>query len=273
MTNYVSSAGKRVETNAIMASLEKNLAMVEFNMDRKVIWVNELFAQTLSYTVSEMQGMNHEAFCLADYRNSKEYQELWANLANGKKYQEKIERIDRTGTSRWLEATYIPVMDVGGTVTSVLKIATDITQREHTTTALIAQLKQMPENLVNVVMANSKEKVTAVESLKNQIQLIDQTATIIREIAAQTNLLSLNAAIEAARAGEHGRGFNVVAQEVKKLSTNANDAIKNVNENVKNISRELENVNEITKDLQRIVKDAKEKIDRTIKEFEKVIAT
>ncbi|WP_404319174.1 methyl-accepting chemotaxis protein [Bacillus lumedeiriae] len=128
----------------------------------------------------------------------------------------------------------------------------------------------MPTELVNIVVANSNEKLQAIESLKKQTDLISEVSKTIRSISSQTNMLALNAAIEAARVGEHGRGFKVVADEVRRLAGNVDHAIKNVDSNVESIIKEVERVSEITDVLQETIIETQSTFNKNIEDFEKV---
>lgn len=88
---------------------------------------------------------------------------------------------------------------------------------------------------VEGLLQNSSEFTQVIEelrtnfsSLTNQMKEIHQVVQTITSISEQTNLLALNASIEAARAGEHGKGFAIVAEEVRHLSEDTNEATTRV---------------------------------------------
>jgi methyl-accepting chemotaxis protein len=115
-----------------------------------------------------------------------------------------------------------------------------VAQSADATTRISHAGKQATENTM-IGIDRIKEEMNAIA--ESTVQLSAQTKSIediintVADIADQSNILSVNAAIEAAKAGEHGKGFSVVAQEVKSLSTQSKDATNQVREILNDIQK------------------------------------
>ncbi|MEM5528885.1 PAS domain-containing methyl-accepting chemotaxis protein [Gammaproteobacteria bacterium AS21] len=88
---------------------------------------------------------------------------------------------------------------------------------------------------INSLAGNISDSVASKGELSEETNKISSLMQEIQGIADQTNLLALNAAIEAARAGEHGRGFSVVADEVRALSSRTHVATEDISRSVAQI--------------------------------------
>ena len=113
--------------------------------------------------------------------------------------------------------------------------------------------------------------VELIQNTNNAVTTISEAVEIIDAIAAETNLLSLNASIEAARAGEAGKGFAVVADEIRQLADQSADAAKNIQEAMNGLAADSNRTMEEAGSVQETMSKQRHTIHRTIEQVDLLI--
>lgn len=113
---------------------------------------------------------------------------------------------------------------------------------------------------VNEIAMRSKKSI---QELLNQVEAVQGVVKLIRQIAEETNLLSLNASIEAAKAGSVGNGFSVVADEIRKLSNNTNDSVDEINDLLAQLEIKTNCVNQEIDEMNMAFNQQKDEIELT----------
>ncbi len=253
------------ESEGKINAIGKSQAVIEFDLQGNILTANANFLGAMGYTLDEICGKHHSMFVEPAEAQSSDYRAFWEKLRRGEFESRAYKRIGKGGKVVWIQASYNPILDMGGKPFKVVKYATDITgvmqtadladQTTSSVQSVAAAVEQMTASIeeisknMSMTQTSMEDIVTktalsgeATSRLVGSIDAMQRIAGLISDIANQTNLLALNATIEAARAGEAGKGFSVVASEVKNL---ANETAKATEE----ITQELASVQAMTSEV------------------------
>jgi methyl-accepting chemotaxis protein len=116
-----------IELQAIHAALNRVQAVIEFDLEGRILHANDNFLRVLGYSLADVQGRHHSMFCEPEYAASPAYKQFWASLGAGEYDHGEYKRIAKDGREVWINASYNPIMDADGKPYKVIKFATDIT--------------------------------------------------------------------------------------------------------------------------------------------------
>ena len=156
-------------------AINKSNAVIEFDMEGKILNVNDNFLSSVGYMKDEVIGKHHSIFCEESYKNSNEYKEFWKKLNRGEFDSGEYLRVGKNGKKVWIQATYNPILDLDGDPFRVVKYAIDITDKKNTMIEIEKDINEFSSSLNNLSIASTKMLEESKSSMQNSLSVTNST--------------------------------------------------------------------------------------------------
>jgi methyl-accepting chemotaxis protein len=115
------------DAKRVLKAIGRNLAIIEFEPNGKIIAANENFCRLLGYEPAEIKGKHHNLLVEPDTANSPDTKAFWAKLDRGECEDGEYKLIAKDGKEVWVRASYSPIVNASGKALKVVAVASDVT--------------------------------------------------------------------------------------------------------------------------------------------------
>lgn len=222
------TAAKRAVLESVrkVEALGRAQAMIEFKPNGEIVNANENFLALMGYRLDEIVGKHHRIFMPRAEANSVEYQNFWADLAQGNSQSGEFLRVNRAGADVWIHGSYVPVYNETGKISSVVKMATDISDSKKSVNALVDGLGELSSGNLTVRLGSEvsgqfhQVRDSFNTTLANFSEMVDEVRNRAEHMNGEAGQIASGAGDLARRGESQAASLEETAAAVEEISGN-----------------------------------------------------
>lgn len=174
---------------AKLEAISRVQGVIEFTPGGEVVTANENFLSLLGYSLDEIKGKHHRMFVDDTLAQSSDYRDFWEKLNAGEFIAAEFRRLGKNKREIWIQASYNPILDVDGKVTSIVKFATNITGRVRAISEVARGMAALADNDLEYRL--NEEFEPAFEPLRLDYNTsVNRLQTTMRKVTSSSSIMS-----------------------------------------------------------------------------------
>jgi methyl-accepting chemotaxis protein len=188
-TETTASHQRNAAFEAKLEAISRVQGVIEFTPRGEVVTANENFLSLLGYSLNEIKGRHHRMFVDDALAQSNDYRDFWEKLNAGEFISAEFRRLGKNKREIWIQASYNPILDVDGKVTSIVKFATNITGRVRAISEVARGMAALADNDLEYRL--NEEFEPAFERLRLDYNTsVNRLQTTMRKVTSSSSIMS-----------------------------------------------------------------------------------